>query len=69
MKAQYSYLIQILVRFLSGRISFPALLSREFNRFLRVSLQPPYTADAQLTWDLMKGIEEKLLSISVNNVL
>ena len=30
-KAQYSYLIQILVRFLSGRISFPALLSREFN--------------------------------------
>ena len=28
------------VRFLSGRISFPALLSREFNHFLRASLQP-----------------------------
>ena len=32
--------------FLSGRISFPALLSREFNRFLRASLQPPHTTVA-----------------------
>ena len=47
-KAQYSYLNQFLV---SGyiciwRISFPALLSREFNRFLRASLQPSHTMDA-----------------------
>ena len=34
-KAQYSYLFSFgsVVRFLSGRISFPALLSTEFNRF------------------------------------
>ena len=47
-KVQYSYLISFwsVVRFLSGRTSFPDLLSREFNRFLRASLQPPHTTDA-----------------------
>ena len=34
------------VRVVSGRINFTALLCREFNLFLRTSLHPSYTTDA-----------------------
>ena len=61
-KVQYSYLIQFwsVVRFLSGRISFPDLLSREFNRFLRgiTTAAPHYGCVVNVGFNV--GIEEKL---------
>ena len=57
-----------MVRFLSGRISFPALLSREFNRFFESTTiaVPHYGCVVNVGFNV--GTHEKFESISVSNV-